>query len=322
MDHFLGRNDEQMRCRGILHIVEAGDTLYRIGKKYGVPVSRIMYANPYVNVYNLQIGDEICVPVMIPRMPMGENDMPRQRHQGQMMPVREDRTGEQKMHGNRRGEHTVPVRRDYMEDSRVPSGENPMPGIMMPACGNSMEESAACRNRMEESGMPAQKRYMQRHTVPAADSRRNAMRGDAAHGNRMGFPLAPLEEAIVDVETETENDTYRRNRMVSVEKSAGSGMREAPPKPEEDQSMRNQPDTDSDRREASKNPPESAETDNPGRGYMPGTGGCTEKESCLGIRNSKAMPWDDTGVSEQMMHEYLQEAPGYTSESPERQHTI
>ena len=72
MDYFLGRNDEQMQCRGILHIVEAGDTLYKIGKKYGVAVSRIMYANPYVNVYNLQIGDEICVPVMVPRMPMGE----------------------------------------------------------------------------------------------------------------------------------------------------------------------------------------------------------------------------------------------------------
>ena len=52
MDYFLGRNDEQMQCRGILHIVEAGDTLYKIGKKYGVAVSRIMYANPYVNVYN------------------------------------------------------------------------------------------------------------------------------------------------------------------------------------------------------------------------------------------------------------------------------
>ena len=53
MDYFLGRNDEQMQCRGILHIVEAGDTLYKIGKKYGVAVSRIMYANPYVNVSRL-----------------------------------------------------------------------------------------------------------------------------------------------------------------------------------------------------------------------------------------------------------------------------
>ena len=67
MDHFLGRNDDKMQCRGILHIVKAGDTLYKIGKEHGVPVSRIMYANPYVDIYNLQIGDEICVPVMTPR---------------------------------------------------------------------------------------------------------------------------------------------------------------------------------------------------------------------------------------------------------------
>ena len=75
MDAFPFTNNEQMQCRGILHIVEAGDTLYKIGKKYGVSVSRIMYANPYVNVYNLQIGDEICVPVMLPRMPAPENRM-------------------------------------------------------------------------------------------------------------------------------------------------------------------------------------------------------------------------------------------------------
>ena len=76
MDHVLGRNDEQIQCRGVLHIVEAGDTLYKIGKKYGVPVSRVMYANPYVNIYNLQPGDEICVPLMAPRAPLGENEVP------------------------------------------------------------------------------------------------------------------------------------------------------------------------------------------------------------------------------------------------------
>ncbi len=76
MDHVLGRNDEQIQCRGVLHIVEAGDTLYKIGKKYGVPVSRVMYANPYVNIYNLQPGDEICVPLMAPCVPLGENEVP------------------------------------------------------------------------------------------------------------------------------------------------------------------------------------------------------------------------------------------------------
>lgn len=52
------------RCRGILHIVESGDTLYHLGRRYQVSVSDIMRANPYVNVYNLQLGDELCIPML------------------------------------------------------------------------------------------------------------------------------------------------------------------------------------------------------------------------------------------------------------------
>ena len=55
-------------CRGIVHVIENGDTLYKLGKKYHVSVMQLMVANPYVNVYNLQIGDELCIPVrMQPR---------------------------------------------------------------------------------------------------------------------------------------------------------------------------------------------------------------------------------------------------------------
>lgn len=50
-------------CTGIIHVVKEGDTLYKIGKMHGVSVSALMYANPYVNIYNLQVGDELCVPV-------------------------------------------------------------------------------------------------------------------------------------------------------------------------------------------------------------------------------------------------------------------
>lgn len=51
------------QCRGFLHVVEAGDTLYLLSRRYRVPLSLILLANPYVNVYNLQPGDEICIPV-------------------------------------------------------------------------------------------------------------------------------------------------------------------------------------------------------------------------------------------------------------------
>ena len=50
-------------CTGIIHVVKEGDTLYKIGKMHGVSVSALMYANPYVNIYTLQVGDELCVPV-------------------------------------------------------------------------------------------------------------------------------------------------------------------------------------------------------------------------------------------------------------------
>lgn len=43
-------------CTGIIHVVKEGDTLYKIGKMHGVSVSALMYANPYVNIYNLQVG--------------------------------------------------------------------------------------------------------------------------------------------------------------------------------------------------------------------------------------------------------------------------
>ena len=56
--------DNAKTCRfGFIHVIEQGDTLYKLGKRYGVTVSVLLFANPWVNVYNLQIGDEICVPV-------------------------------------------------------------------------------------------------------------------------------------------------------------------------------------------------------------------------------------------------------------------
>ncbi len=54
-------------CRGYVHVVKEGDTLYRIARQYDVRLFDIMRLNPYVNVYNLQIGDEICVPTMPPQ---------------------------------------------------------------------------------------------------------------------------------------------------------------------------------------------------------------------------------------------------------------
>ena len=55
----------ERQCKGVIHRVIKGDTLYRLSKMYGVRLIDIMKENPYVNVYNLQVGDEICIPTEI-----------------------------------------------------------------------------------------------------------------------------------------------------------------------------------------------------------------------------------------------------------------
>lgn len=49
-------------CYGVYHVIERGDSLYKLSKKYRVSVSDLMNANPYADVYNLQIGEILCVP--------------------------------------------------------------------------------------------------------------------------------------------------------------------------------------------------------------------------------------------------------------------
>ena len=58
-------------CDGLIHVIQKGDTLYRLSRKYHVSVADIMYKNPYANIYNLQVGDELCIPVV--RTGMAEN---------------------------------------------------------------------------------------------------------------------------------------------------------------------------------------------------------------------------------------------------------
>lgn len=61
--HTLKEKGKNMRCNGVIHKVSAGETLYIISKIYGVRLKDIMEMNPYVNIYNLQVGEEICIPV-------------------------------------------------------------------------------------------------------------------------------------------------------------------------------------------------------------------------------------------------------------------
>ena len=53
---------QQPTCRGTMHTIAAGDTLYMIAKKYRVNLDAIINANPGIDPYNLRIGMKICIP--------------------------------------------------------------------------------------------------------------------------------------------------------------------------------------------------------------------------------------------------------------------
>ncbi len=61
-------------CGGTIHVIQQGDTLYLLGKKYHVSVGQLIFANPFVDIYNLQIGDELCIPATLQPMPIGAGE--------------------------------------------------------------------------------------------------------------------------------------------------------------------------------------------------------------------------------------------------------
>ncbi len=51
-------------CNGMVYTVKAGDTLYAIGKQFGVPVWLLLQANPGIDIYNIMVGSKLCIPVV------------------------------------------------------------------------------------------------------------------------------------------------------------------------------------------------------------------------------------------------------------------
>ncbi|MDI9508818.1 MAG: LysM peptidoglycan-binding domain-containing protein [Bacillota bacterium] len=54
------RKETKLFC--LYYEIKQGDTLYSISRRYNVAVDNIIMANPFINVYKLQIGDRICLP--------------------------------------------------------------------------------------------------------------------------------------------------------------------------------------------------------------------------------------------------------------------
>ncbi len=50
-------------CDGVTHAIKQGETVYSLSRQYKVPLAILLRSNPYIDVYNLKIGDTICVPV-------------------------------------------------------------------------------------------------------------------------------------------------------------------------------------------------------------------------------------------------------------------
>ncbi|MFP4660612.1 MAG: SPOCS domain-containing protein [Halanaerobiales bacterium] len=46
----------------VVYVVQAGDTLYKISRRYRTTVDALIQANPDINPNNLQVGQKICVP--------------------------------------------------------------------------------------------------------------------------------------------------------------------------------------------------------------------------------------------------------------------
>lgn len=55
---------------GVTYTIKSGDTLYEVSRKYQVPLSLLLRSNPYIDVFNMQPGDTICVPVKQPKPPV------------------------------------------------------------------------------------------------------------------------------------------------------------------------------------------------------------------------------------------------------------
>lgn len=94
MAEYFGNICTCRKCNGIVHTIRRGDTLYLLSRYYNVTINEIMRANANVNIYNLQIGDQICIPVRrpapsTPSMPArpGQNQPPQQPQRPQRPPM-------------------------------------------------------------------------------------------------------------------------------------------------------------------------------------------------------------------------------------------
>jgi len=55
-------HEEITGCEGVRYVIKEGDTLYKISRINKISLGELLDANKNINIYNLRIGDEICIP--------------------------------------------------------------------------------------------------------------------------------------------------------------------------------------------------------------------------------------------------------------------
>lgn len=108
----MGEIMNKRYCNGMVHVIKQGETLYQLSRKYRVPLALILRANPYVDVYNLQVGQEICIPMV--RHHNGMICMPMPGMNARNMEMQND----QQMQGQMEGAAGQNVQEEMREDMR------------------------------------------------------------------------------------------------------------------------------------------------------------------------------------------------------------
>ena len=47
------------------HVIQSGDTFWDLAKEYGISVNKVVDANPDEDVFNLEVGSEVVIPVEV-----------------------------------------------------------------------------------------------------------------------------------------------------------------------------------------------------------------------------------------------------------------
>ena len=232
------QNSFDNKCFGTIHVVKQGDTLYNISRTYGVKVSSVMLANPYVNVYNLQVGDEICVPRLsfdVESMP-GQSGEEMAGNRNGTIPNAENsgigRTTENNMNNQRAGETgRAPMRGNGAMTGTMPMTGNktvmePMPMTgnrnvagSMPMTGNRTvtEPTPTTGNRTMTEPAPMSGNRTVAETMPMTGNRSMAEPMPMT-GNRTVTEAAPMTEnrAMTQTAEDTANIALRERVPMST----------------------------------------------------------------------------------------------------------